>query len=94
MSRSSILLDVATGSLDPLLLDFVEWVAREPRGYAEVLDAWKTSCPRLTVWEDAAERSFVTRTHLPGRGVFIAATTTGLAFLAKHGRARSTLARP
>ena len=39
---------------DPLVLDFVEWVAREPRAYSEVIDAWKTSCPRLTIWEDAA----------------------------------------
>ena len=40
------------GSLDPLVLDLVEWVAKEPRTYAEVMDAWRTSCPRLTVWED------------------------------------------
>ena len=40
---------------DPLVLDFVEWIAREPRAYSEVVGAWKTSCPRLTIWEDAAE---------------------------------------
>ena len=39
--------------LDPLILDLVEWVAREPRPYPELIDAWRTSCPRLTVWEDA-----------------------------------------
>ena len=37
----------------------VEWVAREPRAYPELIDAWRTSCPRLTVWEDAVERGFV-----------------------------------
>jgi hypothetical protein len=46
---------------DPLVLDFVEWVAREPRAYAEVIATWKTSCPRLTIWEDAADRGYVAR---------------------------------
>jgi hypothetical protein len=31
----------------------LEWLNEEPRGYAETLDAWKTSCPRLAIWEDA-----------------------------------------
>ncbi len=38
-----------TNTLDPLILDLVEWVAREPRSYLDVMDAWRTSCPRLTV---------------------------------------------
>jgi hypothetical protein len=38
-----------TDTLHPLLLDLVEWIAKEPRHYSEVLDAWRTSCPRLTV---------------------------------------------
>ena len=40
---------------DPLVLDFVEWIAREPRLYSEVVATWRTSCPRLTIWEDAAD---------------------------------------
>ena len=43
-----------------LVLDLVEWVAREPRAYEEVMDAWRTSCPRLTIWEDALDNGFVT----------------------------------
>jgi hypothetical protein len=35
--------------LNPLILDLVEWVAEQPRAYEEVLDAWRTSCPRLTI---------------------------------------------
>jgi hypothetical protein len=31
----------------------LEWIDERPRTYAEVLDAWKTSCPRLSIWEDA-----------------------------------------
>jgi hypothetical protein len=77
---------VATDTLDPLVLDFVEWVAGEQRSYADVLDAWKTSCPRLTVWEEASERGFVMRLHVPHQGVFIGVTPAGRAFLREHGR--------
>ena len=46
-------------TLKPLILDLVAFVAERPRPYAEVLDAWRTSCPRLTVWEDAVESGLV-----------------------------------
>jgi hypothetical protein len=35
------------------MLQFLDWVASRPRTYAEAMDAWRTSCPRLSVWEDA-----------------------------------------
>ena len=50
-----------TGTTDALVLDLVEWVAREPRLYAEVIETWRTSCPRLTIWEDAVDRGYVAR---------------------------------
>ena len=71
---------------DPLVLDFVEWIAREPRAYAEVIAAWKTSCPRLTIWEDAADRGLVARETLPGVGLIIAVTEDGERLLRAHGR--------
>jgi hypothetical protein len=40
-------------SANLLMLQFLDWVASRPRTYAEVMDAWRSSCPRLTVWEDA-----------------------------------------
>ena len=46
-----------TDAPESLVFDLVEWVAKEPRTYAKMLDAWRTSCPRLTVWEDAIEHS-------------------------------------
>ena len=46
-----------------LVLDLVEWIAAEPRPYDEVMDAWRTSCPRLPVWEDAVDAGFVVRTR-------------------------------
>lgn len=43
-----------------LLLQFLAWVAARPRTYAEAMDAWRTSCPRLSVWEDALLDGLVT----------------------------------
>ncbi|RXG93974.1 MULTISPECIES: hypothetical protein [Bradyrhizobium] len=71
---------------DPLVLDFVEWVAREPRAYAEVIATWKTSCPRLTIWEDATERGYVARETVPGIGLIIAVTEGGERLLRANGR--------
>jgi hypothetical protein len=51
---------------DALVLDFVEWVAASPRRYADAMDAWKTSCPRLTIWEDALDQRLVQRCRIDG----------------------------
>ena len=71
---------------DPLVLDLVEWIAREPRLYSEVIETWRTSCPRLTIWEDAVDRGFVTRETVTGAGVRVAITEGGEKFLREHGR--------
>ena len=71
-----------TTTCDPLVFDLVQWVAREPRTYAEVIDAWKTSCPRLTVWEDAVDLGFVTRRNIGARGTIVVVTGAGQALLA------------
>jgi hypothetical protein len=36
-----------------LTLQLLEWLLDRPRTYSEVLDAWRTTCPRLSIWEDA-----------------------------------------
>ena len=54
--------DIEARIVAPLVRDLVEWVAKEPRAYAEVMEAWHTNCPRLTVWESACDRGFVERT--------------------------------
>jgi hypothetical protein len=36
-----------------IMIQFLSWVADRPRSYAQTMDAWRTSCPRLSVWEDA-----------------------------------------
>jgi hypothetical protein len=56
--------------------DFVQWVARKPRTYAETMQAWRSSCPRLTVWEDALADGLVRLDY--GAGVPIDATAVVL----------------
>jgi hypothetical protein len=36
-----------------LTLQFLAWVAEAPRSYAQAMDAWRSTCPRLSIWEDA-----------------------------------------
>jgi hypothetical protein len=74
---------------ESLVFDLVEWVAREPRSYGEMLDAWRTSCPRLTVWEDAIERGLVMRQPVKGQGTIVVVTGAGRRFLGtRHPSAR------
>lgn len=69
-----------TDTVENLILDLVEWVERRERTYDETMDAWRTSCPRLPVWEDATERRLVERAVANGR-VIVRATADGLALL-------------
>jgi hypothetical protein len=70
---------------DPLVLDLVEWIAREPRLYSEVIETRRTSCPRLTIWEDAVDRGYVARQPAAG-GVRVAITARGEQFLRNNRR--------
>lgn len=74
--------------IDPLVMDLVEWVARQPRPYEEVIEAWRTSCPRLTVWEDAIDRGLIVRARGADRTLMVEATADGLRFLREGGRTR------
>lgn len=40
-------------SMNALTVQLLEWISNHPRTYAEALEAWRTSCPRLSIWEDA-----------------------------------------
>ncbi|HVM78216.1 MAG TPA: hypothetical protein VMU06_04315 [Stellaceae bacterium] len=42
-----------------LTLQFLSWLAARPRSYGEVKDAWRSTCPRLTTWEDAVESGLI-----------------------------------
>ncbi len=67
-------------TVEALILDLLEWVGAEDRSYLETMDAWRTSCPRLPVWEDANDRGFIAREVAGGRAV-VRVTPSGLAFL-------------
>jgi hypothetical protein len=73
-------------TVEPLLADLVAFVARQDRPYLEVMDAWRTSCPRLPVWEEANARGLVTRIRGAEGEWLVQATPKGWDFL---WRARS-----
>jgi hypothetical protein len=70
--------------LAPLTIDFLAWLAAAPRDYADVMEAWRTSCPRLTVWEDAIDAGLITRTHAAGQATRIELTARGRSLLQQH----------
>lgn len=67
--------------VDALVIDLLEWIGPQSRPYAEVMDAWRTSCPRLPVWEEANARGYIVREHLWGTGAFISVSADGMALL-------------
>jgi D-3-phosphoglycerate dehydrogenase len=70
-------------SIESLVLDLLEWIGTERRDYHETLDAWRTSCPRLPVWEEASRRGFVMRGREAGRAL-VWVTPRGSSFLHAH----------
>jgi hypothetical protein len=61
-----------------LTIQFLEWVAAAPRCYPEVMEAWRTSCPRLSIWEDATANGLV---ELAGGRGLVSLTSRGRALL-------------
>ena len=69
-----------SNTVENLLLDLVEWLGRKERTYEETMDAWRTSCPNLPVWEEATARGLLETALAKGRSM-VRATPAGLAFL-------------
>ena len=67
-------------TVESLILDLLEWVSNGERSYDEVMDAWRTSCPRFPVWEDANDRGLVAKQIVDGR-IVVRVTRAGLALL-------------
>jgi hypothetical protein len=67
--------------LDSLVLDLIEWLLHEPRPYAEVMDAWRTTCARLPIWEEAVDRGFLVSEMVARGRVLVRVTPAGRAFL-------------
>ena len=66
---------------EPLILDLLEWVGPAPRTYDEVMSAWRTSCPRLPIWEDAVDAGLIAV-----RNSEVAVTDAGREFYAARRR--------
>jgi hypothetical protein len=71
---------------EPLILDLVAWVAERPRSHAEVMEAWRTSCPRLTIWEDAVDAGLVRLHSGEGPTTLVRVTERGRRLLEANGR--------
>jgi len=74
---------MADSVVEDLIIDLLQWLAGGERSYAEVMDAWRTSCPKLPVWEDANDRGLVTMETVNGRSI-VRVTPSGFAFLARQ----------
>jgi D-3-phosphoglycerate dehydrogenase len=71
-------------SVDALVLDLLEWIGDSPRPCDEVLDAWRTSCPRLPVWEEANDRGLLDRRRTPAGPEVISVSEAGRRYLREH----------
>ena len=73
-------------TLESLIADLLAWLAARERSYEEVMDAWRTSCPKFPVWEDANDRGLVTKVRV-GDGLVVRVTASGIAHLRdlRHG---------
>lgn len=72
-----------TQVVDSLILDLLDWLARQERSYEETMSAWRTSCPKLTVWEDATDQGFIDLRRDGNRSI-VYVTPEGLAHLRQH----------
>lgn len=79
-------------TIEPLVHDLVQYVGHAGRSYAEVMESWRTSCPRLPIWEEAIERGLLARTRDATGIPIVTVTAAGRAFLLDA--ASSTRERP
>lgn len=79
---------MADSVVENLILDLLEWVAKQDRSYADTMEAWRTSCPKLPVWEDATERGLIEQD-----ANIVRLTPAGRAFLEEH-RTSNSFAAP
>jgi hypothetical protein len=70
----------------PLMLEFLAWVSSRHRTYAEAMEAWQTTCPRHTVWEDALIEGFI-RMESQDHQCEVILTARGRAMLGESSKA-------
>jgi hypothetical protein len=71
---------------EALVLELLAWVARRPRTYGETMEVWRTSCPRMPVWEDVTANGLIA--VVPGEAAIreyaVELTAEGRAVLARN----------
>lgn len=72
--------------VEDLIGDFIAWLAPRPRPYDEVMEVWRSSCPRLTIWEEALDRRLVARVRDTAGRPCVLVTEAGRALLAGRSR--------
>jgi hypothetical protein len=77
---TDILVGMVDTVVEALIRDLLAWLAKGERDYGEVMDAWRTLCPKLPVWEDANDLGLIALERANGRTV-VRITSAGLAFL-------------
>jgi hypothetical protein len=73
-----------------IMIQFLSWIADRPRSYAQTMEAWRTSCPRLSVWEDAIIEDLV---RIDGGHRAVTLTPRGHAVLRKSQAGQAPAAR-
>jgi hypothetical protein len=70
-------------TVETLVLDLLEWVSSRDRSYEETMDAWRTSCPNLQVWEEANDRGLV-RVEIGNGRSSVRVTPAGFDLVRRH----------
>jgi hypothetical protein len=75
---------------EALVIELLSWVASHPRTYRETMEAWRTSCPRMPVWEDANDNGLVivVRSNAGTRADIVELTVDGRSMLDRKGPRR------
>ena len=81
-SRSSAI--PVSETVQNLILDLLEWIGPGQRPYTETMEAWRTSCPRLPIWEDATDLGYIERHRAPGSPAVVSVSAAGAAHLRRH----------
>jgi hypothetical protein len=77
------------GPSGDLTMQFLEWLSEQPRTYGDTMDAWRTSCPRLSIWEDALSAGLVLLGHGSFRERQVNITPRGRSLLLSRSATRS-----
>jgi hypothetical protein len=52
-------MDASSTASQALTRQFLAWAAEGPRTYGEAMEAWRSNCSRLSIWEDAVRDGLV-----------------------------------